>query len=84
MLYFTSDHHFWHANIIRYCNRPFATIEEMNESMIMAWNEVVSPNDDVYYLGDFSLALRSIELYTTRLNGTKYFMPQPRFLPFLS
>lgn len=69
MIYFTSDHHFWHANIIRYCNRPFNSVEKMNEILIQIWNDLVAPEDEVYYLGDFSLAARPVEIYTQKLNG---------------
>jgi calcineurin-like phosphoesterase family protein len=69
--YATSDNHFWHQNVIRYCQRPFLTVEEMNEKMIVYWNEVVGPNDTVYHLGDFSMAFRAVEAYTKRLNGKK-------------
>ena len=75
MIYFTSDPHYWHANIIKFCNRPFASVEEMNEAMIRNWNEVVTPEDTVYCLGDFSMAFRPIEAYTPRLNGIKYLVP---------
>jgi calcineurin-like phosphoesterase family protein len=75
MLYFTSDHHFWHANIINFCNRPFGSVEEMNEALIQNWNDLVGPEDEVYYLGDFSLAARPVEVYTKQLNGVKYFVP---------
>jgi len=71
MIYFTSDHHFYHQNVIKYCARPYDTVERMNEDMILKWNETVMPNDTVYYLGDFSMAFRSVELYTKRLNGVK-------------
>ena len=53
MIYFSSDHHFGHKNIIGYCNRGFSSIEEMNESLIDSWNKVVDKYDTVYYLGDF-------------------------------
>lgn len=43
----------------------------MNEVMVQKWNEVVKPEDTMYYLGDFSMAFRSVELFTNRLNGTK-------------
>src|ERR1035437_9102800 len=75
MIYFTSDLHFWHANVIKYCNRPFESVEIMNEAMVKNWNEVVKPEDTVYCLGDFSMAFRSVEIYSMRLNGTKYLVP---------
>ena len=52
MIYFTADTHFDHANIIRFCNRPFATVGEMNEALIANWNRKVHGNDTVYILGD--------------------------------
>jgi calcineurin-like phosphoesterase family protein len=54
-LWFTSDHHFGHENIIRYCKRPFANAAEMDAAMIDAWNTRVGGNDVVYHLGDFTL-----------------------------
>ncbi len=72
MIFFTSDHHFNHANIIKYCNRPFESTEEMNEEMIKRWNTIVGLKDEVYYLGDFSLAKHVVELIAPRLNGVKY------------
>jgi calcineurin-like phosphoesterase family protein len=69
--FLSSDHHFWHARVIEYCKRPFKDVEEMNEILIKNWNEVVGPEDTVYYLGDFSMAFRSVEIFTKRLNGNK-------------
>lgn len=54
MVFFTSDTHFGHSNIIRYCNRPFNDKFEMDETIINNINSVVSPNDTLYHLGDFS------------------------------
>ena len=52
-LFFTSDLHFCHKNIIRFCNRPWSTTEEMNEGLVERWNKKVSPDDIVFCLGDF-------------------------------
>ena len=40
-VFFTSDTHFYHANIINFCKRPFANVETMNEALIENWNAVV-------------------------------------------
>ena len=74
-IYFTSDPHYWHANVIRYCTRPYANVEEMCEDMIAKWNSIVKPNDIVYVLGDFSLAFRPVESYSFRFNGTRFLVP---------
>jgi len=52
-VWFTSDHHFFHKNIIRLCNRPFSDMQEMSDKLIEKWNSVVQPNDYVFNLGDF-------------------------------
>ncbi len=49
----TSDTHFMHENIIRYCNRPFKDSDDMTEVLINRWNSVVKKGDYVYHLGDF-------------------------------
>ena len=71
MRWFTSDQHFWHNNVIRYCDRPFASVEEMNEAMVANWNAMVHPEDTVVSVGDFSMAFRPVELFTPRLVGHK-------------
>lgn len=72
MIWFSSDHHFSHFNVIRYSNRPFTTVEEMNEEMVRRWNARVKPEDTVYYLGDFSLSRQALTTYLPRLNGEKH------------
>jgi calcineurin-like phosphoesterase family protein len=51
-VWFTSDLHFWHKNICKYCNRPYETIEEMNQGIIDNWNSIVKEDDTVFVLGD--------------------------------
>ena len=54
-IFITADLHLGHANIIRYCGRPYRDVNEMNEDLIRRWNSVVSDNDRVFFLGDFAL-----------------------------
>lgn len=73
MIYFTADQHFGHANIIKHCNRPFATVEEMDEYLLAQWNNCVGESDTVYILGDlfFRNAVSANE-YLNRLHGKKH------------
>lgn len=72
MIHFTADTHFYHNNIIRYCNRPFKSIDEMNEKLISNWNNKVSPTDLIYHIGDFGFtSAENIEKLLKRLNGKK-------------
>ena len=66
--FFTSDTHFGHENILKYSNRPFKTIEEMDETIISNWNNTISKEDIVYHLGDFCMG-NDFEKYSKRLNG---------------
>lgn len=71
--FFTSDTHFGHERIITLSNRPFRDVQHMNEMLIKNWNDVVSPTDHVYHLGD--VALGSFEesmKCVARLNGIKH------------
>lgn len=69
-IWFVSDTHFGHKNIIEFCNRPFSNTEEMDEVLIKNWNSVVGYYDLVFNLGDFAFApnWRWAELLG-RLNG---------------
>ena len=69
-IFLTSDTHFNHGNIIKYCNRPYANVENMNEAMIESWNRFVGKDDIVYHLGDFAMGSKDeIERLVARLNG---------------
>ena len=69
-IFFTSDNHFGHKNIIEYCQRPFETVEEMDETMIERWNAVVKPNDTICHLGDFTLGGKNTaKKYFKQLHG---------------
>lgn len=71
-IYVTSDTHFGHRNIIKYCNRPFNSVEQMDSCMIDIWNAIIKPNDIVFHLGDFSLAGAEIAgPIIDKLNGKK-------------
>ena len=52
-LFATSDQHFDHKNIIKHAKRPFDSIEEMHAAIVKRWNNLVSPTDTVFVLGDF-------------------------------
>ena len=71
----TSDLHLGHANIIRYCGRPFRDIQTMNDRIIQNWNSRVKPEDVVYNLGDFCFHRGAegqkitAEHWESRLNG---------------
>ena len=67
-VFFISDPHFNHGNIIKFCARPWETKEEMTEAMINNWNSVVGPDDIVFCLGDFMWA-SSWNTTLERLNG---------------
>lgn len=66
----SGDHHFGHANIIKYCNRPFKDVEKMDDELCSIWNSHVAPEDVIYYLGDFTLGdMKTATSYFQRLNG---------------
>ena len=73
--FFTGDEHLDHSNVIKYCNRPFDSIEEMTEIIIRNFNEVVTPRDITVHVGDFALSGKKTVLnYIKRLNGNHIFI----------
>lgn len=71
-IYFTSDTHFGHDDIIKFCHRPFKDVEEMNSELIRRWNEKVGPDDTIFHLGDFAFGGSDIwNNILKQLNGHK-------------
>lgn len=77
MIWFTSDTHFCHRNIIGFCSRPFADCDEMDATLVTNWNTRVSKDDTVYHLGDFAVTYgkkrcqRALDILS-RLEGQKW------------
>lgn len=70
--FFTSDTHFDHANIIKYCNRPFKNIKIMNDALVRNWNSRIGKHDLVIFLGDFAFKKKgedNIKKWLSLLNG---------------
>ncbi len=72
MRFVTSDTHFGHANIIKYCDRPYKDRHHMNEALIENWNNVIGDGDVVYHLGDVAMGPSDEwDAVLKRLNGYK-------------
>ena len=76
-IWFTSDLHFGHRNVIKFCNRPFADIKEMGQKLIENWNYCVKGDDIVFVLGDtfWFNDSRGIKKTLSQLNGEIYILP---------
>jgi len=75
--WFIADTHFSHSNIIRYTNRPFKSIGEMDYVLIRNWNSRVKPEDIVFFLGDFcfkQMKDKTAKYYIDQLNGQIIFI----------
>ena len=76
-IFFISDTHFGHANMLKFTNydgtrmRPFDSIEELDELMIENWNKMVKPRDKIYHLGDVVYHCKNRDQIMQRLNGEK-------------
>ena len=90
-IYFTADTHFGHTNIIKYCNRPFKSCEEMDEILYNNWSSTVQNSDEIYHLGDviFGQNLNNAKKYISKistLSGKKFLIPgnhDPKYIHLL-
>jgi len=71
-IFCTSDEHYDHLNVIRFDTRPFKDVADMQRGMIERHNVVVSKDDEVWHLGDFSMSEKTVPLILPQLNGTHY------------
>jgi len=73
--FFVSDQHFGHNNVIRFCNRPFKDVYEMDQEIIKRHNEIVSKDDTVIHAGDFAFRNKlPVHKYIEQLNGNHIFL----------
>jgi len=74
--YITSDLHLDHKNIIKYCDRPFISTKDMNDTLVNNWNRIVRKKDIVYYLGDlaYGKGSKSTDDWLSKLNGKIIFI----------
>jgi calcineurin-like phosphoesterase family protein len=74
-VFITSDSHYFHTNIIKYCDRPFKDVIEMNQELVKRWNNVIDNDTIVFHLGDFCLGRTDTALHILNsLNGKIYFI----------
>lgn len=73
MIFYTSDLHFGNEFTMQRSERPFASTEEMDQALIANWNQVVSPEDTVYIVGDLGRNSGAVPThYLEQLNGHKH------------
>lgn len=85
-VYFTSDTHFSHIKIMKYCNRPFKSVSHMNETILNNWRETITKKDVVYHLGDVAFGdddnVERLVKRITTLPGTKYLVLGNHDIPY--
>jgi len=69
MIYYTADPHLGHENVIKFSNRPFSSLKEMDKTLISNWRAVVKPDDNIYVLGDLIFKSADPEAYLKQLTG---------------
>ena len=77
MIYFCSDIHFYHNNILKFVperQEKFGDMDTMNKEIVKAWNKTVTLYDTVFFLGDFSFERRAFNEILPMLNGNINFV----------
>ena len=76
-IFFTSDTHHGHKNVLTFCQRPFTDIKHQGDELVKNWNSVVRKNDVVFHLGDVCWfnSRHDTKKFLDRLNGTIYVVP---------
>jgi calcineurin-like phosphoesterase family protein len=75
-IFYTSDLHLGHKNILSYCNRPYSSVEEMDQTLLDNYNSIVNPDDIVYFLGDIAMGDRQAGLELIKqFNGYRILIP---------
>lgn len=72
MKFYIGDLHFNHESAIDFDNRPFKSVEEMNETLIDNWNNQINKKDEVYILGDMFMKNQNATEILSRLKGNKF------------
>lgn len=74
--FFTADEHYGHENVIKYCNRPFSSLEEMEDELMLRHNQVVGKDDHTIHAGDFAFYKDSllVNKIIGKLNGIHTFI----------
>jgi len=88
MFWFTADEHYGHKNILKYTNRPFSSLEEMEDVLISRHQEVVKKGDIIIHAGDFMWTNKRYvaERFLEKLNGTNFVLKgsHDNWIPIMS
>ena len=78
MIWFTSDWHLFHENILKSCKRPFKNVQEMGEKLLRNYNELVGDDDTVYFLGDLTMRgptqVEPVRRSALQMKGRKHYV----------
>lgn len=73
-IWLSSDWHYAHSNIVRYAERPFKDVDEMNEALIVNYNSLVSDKDIVFFLGDIAFGGDNVQMILGRMKGNIHYI----------